>query len=545
MMKKLMKIKTVLLIAVLFYALLWNINCALVKRTPPKYIFLITLDTTRADHIDYSLKENTLTPHLAELASEGLHFSNAYSLIPITLPSHLSMFYSLPPHVLKVYNNGEQNLCPLPSLEKILKSNGYAAGAVISLGSVSRRWGVGKDYDSFTEDFRKPYIWYKTAEQVNEDAFALIKKFEKNKSFFWIHYSDPHAPYFPPYYKGDFSVSLNGEKNFTSKSIERVLVKQELTLKPGKNILTLETEIPEMIKKDKRLKIAYHEFKDFSIIPETETKNMEILYPDEWKKSDFSKRIKFTTKKPHSSIELQNKSKQNMKVNLNFIYRMLPTVSSMRTLYKQEVSYMDKHLGELMDHLKKNRMYGNSAFVIVGDHGEGLGEYRRHKGHIDYLNKIYVKVPLIICGKNIKKSGIRKQVVSCLDIAPTILEIAQIKRPEFMKGNSLLRSLKKKRLLLETYAPEARGNAFSVIHFPYQIILYPYRDEDKVELIDLEKDELGTQNIINSTDVRSELKARLIKTIQEKAEELAGQRKKKPKLSEVDEEILKSLGYIK
>jgi len=66
-----------------------------------------------------------------------------------------------------------------------------------------------------------------------------------------------------------------------------------------------------------------------------------------------------------------------------------------------------------------------------------------------------------------------------------------------------------------------------------------------VELIDLEKDELGTQNIINSTDVRSELKARLIKTIQEKAEELAGQRKKKPKLSEVDEEILKSLGYIK
>lgn len=540
-----MKIKTVLLIPVLFSVLLGSTNCSLIKKTPPKYIFLITLDTTRADHIDYSLKENTLTPHLAELASEGMSFSNAYSLIPITLPSHLSMFYSLPPHVLKVYNNGEQNLCPLPSLEKILKSNGYVAGAVISLGSVSRRWGVGKDYDSFTEDFRKPYIWYKTAEQVNEDAFALINEFKKKKSFFWIHYSDPHDPYFPPYYEGDFSVSLNGEKKFTSKSIERALIKLELTLKPGKNILTLETEIPEKIKKDKRLKIAYHEFNNLSIIPDSETENIEIIYPDEWKKSVSGKRIKFTTKKPHSSIEIQNKSEQNAKVNLEFIYRMLPTVSSMRILYRQEVSYMDKHLGELMAYLKKNRMYQNSIFVIVGDHGEGLGEYRKHKGHIDYLNKIYVKVPLIICGKNIKKSRVREQVVSCLDIAPTILDIAQIKRPEFMKGKSLLYPLKNEDLLLETYAPEARGHAFSIIDFPYQIIVYPYRDKDRVELIDLEKDEKGLLNLINSTDIRDKLKAGLLKMVQEKAEELSRQREKKPKLSEVDEEILKSLGYIK
>ncbi len=545
MMGKSMKIKTVFLIQVLFFFFLPSINCTLIKNTPPDYIFLITLDTTRADHIDYSLKENSLTPHLAELASEGSYFSNAYSLIPITLPSHLSMFYSLPPHILKVYNNGEPNLCPLPSLEKILKNNGYATGAVISLGSVSRRWGIGKDFDSFIENFRKSYIWYKTAEQVNEDAFAFIKEFEKKKSFFWIHYSDPHEPYFPPYYKGNFSVSLNGEKIFVSDSIERALVKLELTLKPGKNTVTLETEIPEMLQKDKRLKINYHEFKDFSIIPEPETKDMEIIYPDEWKKSVFGKRIKFTTKKPHSVIELQNKSDHNMKVNLKFIQRMLPTVSSMKILYKQEVTYMDKHLGELIDYLKKNKMYKNSAFVIIGDHGEGLGEYRGHIGHIDYLNKIFVKVPLIIFGKNIKKSRGRKRVVSCLDIAPTILDIAQIKRPDFMKGNSLLRSLKKEKLLLETYAPEARGNAFSIIDFPYQIIIYPYRDKGKVELIDLEKDEQGLQNIINSPDVGSELKAGLLRMVQEKAEELANQRKKKPKLSEEDEEILRSLGYIK
>ena len=78
----------------------------------PRAIFLITLDTTRADHIDYSLTNNLQTPHLAELASRGQYFENAYSLIPITLPSHASMFYSLPPHQLKLYNNGQVHRLP-------------------------------------------------------------------------------------------------------------------------------------------------------------------------------------------------------------------------------------------------------------------------------------------------------------------------------------------------------------------------------------------------------------------------------------------------
>jgi len=544
-MRKSNQIKTAFQITILFSVLFVTQVCTPLKKKSPKYIFLITLDTTRADFIDYSLENNTLTPNLAELASQGFYFSNAYSLIPITLPSHLSMFYSLPPHILRVYNNGEKNQSPLPSLEKILKIHHYSTAAVISLGSVSSRWGIGKDFDFFIENYRKPYLWYKTAGQVNEDAFSLIKESKKEKSYFWIHYSDPHAPYFPPDYTGKFFISLNTETKFNSQSTERALVKLDLILNPGKNTLSLVTEVPELIKKDPRLEIDYFEFEDFSITPNQKTNNLEIKYPGEWKKSVSGDQVNFKTSEPNSCLELHNKNPQNMKVQLYFIKKMVPTVPSIKILYRQEVSYMDECIGKLIDFLKEHQMYEDSAFVIMGDHGEGLGEYRQHVGHIDFLNKAYVKVPLIISGKNIKISGIREELVSNLNIAPTILNMAGIKKPEFMKGDSLLGPLKKENLLLETYSPEARGNAFSIIDFPYQMILYPYRKENKLEFIDLKKDNLGTENLINKDMVSSEYKINLLKEVQEKANELSKKRKKKPKLSEIDEEILKSLGYIK
>ncbi len=81
-------------------------------RPAPDHIFLITLDTTRADAIDYGTLENSPTPNLAALAAAGVRFDNAYTVIPITAPSHAAMFYSLPPHVFKIFNNGQKRMSP-------------------------------------------------------------------------------------------------------------------------------------------------------------------------------------------------------------------------------------------------------------------------------------------------------------------------------------------------------------------------------------------------------------------------------------------------
>ncbi len=175
-----------------------------------EHIFLITLDTTRADAVDYAPTGNTRTPNLAALAAAGVRFDNAYTVIPITTPSHAAMFYSLPPHVFKVYNNGQERAIPYPALAEIMKKEGYATGAVVSLAVLNRDFGLAKGFDHYLENFR-PGLWYRTAAEVNRDAFALIDKLKAGKSFIWIHYSDPHEPYSPPGPDERFTVSMGDE----------------------------------------------------------------------------------------------------------------------------------------------------------------------------------------------------------------------------------------------------------------------------------------------------------------------------------------------
>ena len=53
-------------------------------------ILLITLDTTRADHLRCYGDQQIETPGLNELARNGILFEHAYSVAPLTLPAHLS-----------------------------------------------------------------------------------------------------------------------------------------------------------------------------------------------------------------------------------------------------------------------------------------------------------------------------------------------------------------------------------------------------------------------------------------------------------------------
>src|SRR4030042_6954052 len=74
----------------------------------PENVILITLDTQRADYISAYEPANAATPNIDFLAREGTLYRNAYSLIPITLPSHASLFFSEPPHQIRNYTNGQK-----------------------------------------------------------------------------------------------------------------------------------------------------------------------------------------------------------------------------------------------------------------------------------------------------------------------------------------------------------------------------------------------------------------------------------------------------
>lgn len=520
----------------------------------PERIFLVTLDTTRADFFDYGLTDNTLTPHFARLASEGQYFENAYAPTPITLPSHASIFYSLPPHVLKIYNNGQVQKVPRPTVTQLLNGKGFHTGAVISLGVLKSDFGLSKGFEHYVENF-KPHMWIKKAGDVNRDMKALIKKMEDSKkdsdtkSFFWLHYSDPHEPYFPPCDDGDFTVYLNGKTVFTCRSTEQASVKLELQLEPGPNKLVLDTTPPTVFK-DYAVTPEYIKYRELTLTPPKG--GITIVPPADWTQKTGDAGTDYYSDRLHSEVTLLNSGKKTVTVELRFHYGMHVNDAARKLFYKEEIKYMDRMFGEFIAFLKDRGLYEGSAFIIVGDHGEGLGEYRDHFGHIHFLNKLYTRVPLIAAGTGIPKRGKREEPVSILNIAPTILDLAAMDKPGFMQGHSLLKPLSVKTLLLETYSPEAYFDAFSLIDYPWQIIFYPGRKSNKLEFFNIKEDLQGTVDLndINNvtgearSDAARKIKTGLINSVLKISRIITATRGKPGKFSERHREILKSLGYL-
>lgn len=107
-------------------------------------------------------------------------------------------------------------------------------------------------------------------------------------------------------------------------------------------------------------------------------------------------------------------------------------------LYDGEIAYTDAEIGRLLDALKRAGRLDRTVVVITADHGE---EFKEHKqlGHGQTLYEEQLRVPLIVSGYPPLGRGERRhEVVSLVDIAPTLLEIAGAEPLPDLPGSSLL-----------------------------------------------------------------------------------------------------------
>jgi arylsulfatase A-like enzyme/Tfp pilus assembly protein PilF len=169
----------------------------------PANLLLITLDTTRADHLGCYGYAAAQTPHLDRLAGEGVRFARAYCPAPLTLPSHASIMTGLLPATHGVRNNGHDLSGKWRTLAGILKSRGFATAAFVSSFSVDSRFGIGQGFDVYDDTFQ-PQAPLKgaNAERRAEETFARFSRWldgrPAGRFFAWVHYYDPHLPYEPP-----------------------------------------------------------------------------------------------------------------------------------------------------------------------------------------------------------------------------------------------------------------------------------------------------------------------------------------------------------
>ncbi len=523
-------------LALLAFFLFFSRNGAI-----PEHVFLITLDTTRADAIRYGTAENSPTPNLAALAASGVRFTNAYTVIPITAPSHAAMFYSLPPHVFKVYNNGQKHAVPYPTLAEIMKKKGYATGAVVSLAVLNRDFGLAKGFDHYLENFR-PGLWYRTAAEVNRDAFALVDKLKHGRSFIWLHYSDPHEPYFPPGAAARFTVTLGADTLYSGPSIEQPVLRLPLLLQAGENTIGLETEIPPALGADGDF--AGIGFSDLQVKALDADANIAMApSSDLYRRSERYGLVTFNTLAPRSFLTVTNRGQAPCRAELNFKYQVKASPEAMRRGYDQEVRYLDSQIGRLLEHLKKEGLYEKSTFLLMGDHGEGLGEYQAHFGHIHYLNKVYTHVPFIVSGRNVRGGRVSTDLVSNLSVAPTLLTLIGANKPGHMAGRDALASGGDAKLFLETYSPESYFDAFAVVHFPWQVIFYPGRTENILEFYNLERDRFGTAGLRADSDPSGQ-RSEMTRSVLRISRIITANKRKQESLNQKTMDTLKSLGYL-
>jgi len=102
-------------------------------RTNRLNLVIVTLDTTRADHMGAYGAKDVETPVFDRLASEGVLFEQAVAVAPLTLPAHSSLFTGKFPPEHGVRDNGGFFLGPdQVTLAEVLKGRGYKTGAFVA-----------------------------------------------------------------------------------------------------------------------------------------------------------------------------------------------------------------------------------------------------------------------------------------------------------------------------------------------------------------------------------------------------------------------------
>ncbi|MCI0416601.1 tetratricopeptide repeat protein [bacterium] len=183
-------------------------------------IVLITIDTLRADHLGcYGYKQNT-SPNLDAFAKESLLFENAYSAVPLTLPSHVTMLTGLYPERHGIRDNAHFAWKQSPLIQLALQKHGYNTAAFISGAPLNASFGLNRGFAVYEDQFTGAE---RTANETTERALQWLAK-ARSPYFLWVHYFDPHAEYEPPpAFRKKFPDPYDGEIAFADQELAKLL----------------------------------------------------------------------------------------------------------------------------------------------------------------------------------------------------------------------------------------------------------------------------------------------------------------------------------
>lgn len=194
--------------------------------------------------------------------------------------------------------------------------------------------------------------------------------------------------------------------------------------------------------------------------------------------------------------------------------------------YDGEVAYVDAQIGRLISQLRSSGELDRTIVIVVGDHGEALGEHGEDD-HGIFLYESVMRIPWIMrlpsdsSGENGSAPGsarglVISEQVRSVDVMPTLLDLAGVRIPHGQDGESLIGVL---RGIPRPNPPASYSESwYPQLHFGWSRLRalrsaeWKYIDAPRPELYDLRRDRAEGTNVV---DERGSVAARMAAELEE------------------------------
>jgi arylsulfatase A-like enzyme len=346
----------------------------------PNILFLV-FDTARAKTVLPELKTG-LMPATTDLAQDGTIFTKAMSTAPWTLPSHSSMFTGMYTSDHSTHAGSqifEPDVSPLPEQ---LKNCGYKTAAISGNIWISPEFGFDRGFNQFSMKYDRLWGGADLSEISSEDNLKGRTK--------------------------TLLQTLDGPNSVT-KTILNLLWAKIMSGRYDDGARQTTTRTINWIKNQTESESPFFYFINY-LEPHLEY-NPPDGFADEFVPDDSTdKEVESVNQDPWEYIAgSTDMSNSDFEV--------------LEGLYKGELKYLDSQISRLVSSLKQQGMYNDTAIIVVGDHGENIGDY----GLMDHQYSLYetlLHVPLILKWPDSYDSVEEHNgLVELRDLFPTILEL--------------------------------------------------------------------------------------------------------------------------
>ena len=166
----------------------------------------------------------------------------------------------------------------------------------------------------------------------------------------------------------------------------------------------------------------------------------------------------------------------------------------LRHAYYAGVSYTDAQVGKVLDALAQLGLDKNTIVVVWSDHGWHLGDYRVWGKHTIFDQA--VRSVLMVKTPDMKTGLVRNEILSSVDIYPTLMDLCGVKAPTALDGKSFSSLLKKgKSANWDNVAYSYFKQGITVRTDRYRLTKYFRTQEPTVELYDHQNDPYENHNV--------------------------------------------------